>query len=75
MNSPAFATQPEHLINSATFHFARAAAYSLVNVYMIKMGVVFMITTSTVAIYTGIAPRWLAAFGYALSLLLRRTGK
>lgn len=65
-----FATQPEHLIDSATFHFARAAAHSLVNVYMIKMGVVFMITTSTVAIYTGIAPRWLAAFGYVLSLLL-----
>src|SRR5271166_3171817 len=66
----AFATQPEQLIDSATFHFARAAAHSLVNVCMIKMGVVFMITTSTVAIYTGIAPRWLAAFGYVLSLLL-----
>jgi hypothetical protein len=30
----------------------------------------FMITTSTVAIYTGIAPRWLAILGYGLSLLL-----
>jgi hypothetical protein len=65
-----FALQPEQLIGSATFHFARAAAYSLVNVYMIKMASVFMITTSTVAIYTGIAPRWLALLGYALSLLL-----
>src|SRR6478609_4799585 len=58
----AFATHPQELIGSATFHFARAAAYSLVNVYMIK--------TSTVAIYTGIAPRWLAILGFALALIL-----
>jgi hypothetical protein len=37
---------------------------------MIKMASVFMITTSTVALFTGITPRWLAIFGYALSLLL-----
>src|SRR6478609_7687460 len=66
----AFATHPQELIDSATFHFARAAAYSLVNVYMIKMASVFMITTSTVAIYTGIAPRWLAILGFALALIL-----
>lgn len=66
----AFAMQPEELIGSATFHFARAAAYSLVNVYMIKMASVFMITTSTVAIYTGIAPRWLSILGLALALIL-----
>ena len=29
-----------------------------------------MITTSTIAVYTGIAPRWLAFLGYALALLL-----
>jgi len=66
----AFAMQPEELMGSATFHFARAAAYSLVNVYMIKMASVFMITTSTVAIYTGIAPRWLAFLGFGLALIL-----
>jgi MFS family permease len=66
----AFATQPQELIGSSTFHFARAAAYSLVNVYMIKMASVFMITTSTVAIYTEIAPRWLAVLGFALALTL-----
>jgi hypothetical protein len=66
----AFAMQPEELIGSATFHFARAAAYGLVNIYMIKMASVFMITTSTVAIYTGIAPRWLAVFGFVLALIL-----
>jgi hypothetical protein len=66
----AFTMQPQELIGSSTFHFARAAAYSLVNVYMIKMASVFMITTSTVAIYTGIAPRWLAILGFALALIL-----
>jgi hypothetical protein len=66
----AFTLQPQELIGSATFHFARAAAYGMVNVYMVKMASVFMITTSTVAIYTGIAPRWLAVLGFALALLL-----
>jgi hypothetical protein len=66
----AFVMHPQELVGSATFHFARAAAYSLMNVYMIKMASVFMITTSTVAIYTGIAPRWLAVLGYVLALLL-----
>ena len=66
----AFAAKPEELIGSATFHFARAAVYATVNVYMVKMASVFMITTSTIALYTGIAPRWLAIFGYGLALLL-----
>jgi hypothetical protein len=66
----AFAARPEELIDSATFHFARAAAYSIVNIYMVKMAGVFMISTSTVAVYSGIAPRWLAILGYALSLVL-----
>jgi len=66
----AFAAQPEELINSATFHFARAATYNLVNIYMIKMAGVFMITVSTLAIYTGFASRWSAILGYVLALLL-----
>jgi len=66
----AFATQPEELVNSATFHFARATVYNLVNIYMIKMAAVFMITASTLSLATGFAPRWLAIFGYILALLL-----
>ena len=56
----AFVAAPKQLMNSATFHFARAVAYNIANIYMIKMAGVFMITTSTVAIYTGFSPRWLA---------------
>ena len=66
----AFETEPSRLINSATFTLARALAYNLVNIYMIKMAAVFMISTSTVAIYTRFAPRWVALTGYGLSLIL-----
>src|SRR6516162_1327155 len=65
-----FEAAPAQLINSATFHFARAAAYSVMNVYTVKMASVFMITTSTIAIYTGFAPRWLAILGYIFALML-----
>ena len=37
------------------------------NVYAIKMAGVFMISTSTVVIYTKIAPRWIAVLGYVLA--------
>ena len=66
----AFAAKPEELIGSATFHFARATVYATINVYMVKMASVFMITTSTIALYTRIAPRWFAILGYPLGLLL-----
>ncbi|HEY2534229.1 MAG TPA: hypothetical protein VGJ20_40980 [Xanthobacteraceae bacterium] len=66
----AFFAEPEQLINSATYHFARAVTYNILNVYMIKMAAVFMFTTSTFAIYTALVPRWLAILGYVLALLL-----
>jgi hypothetical protein len=66
----AFAVEPGQLIDSSTYYFARAAVYNIVNIYMTKMTGVFMITTSTMAIYTGFAPRWLAILGYALALLV-----
>ena len=65
-----FAARPEALVDSPIFHFARAASYSIANIYMVKMAAVFMISTSTVAIYTGIVPRWVALTGYALAAVL-----
>ena len=58
------------MINSSTFHFARAAVYNVMNIYAVKSAGVFMITTSTIAIYTGFTPRWLAILGYALAPVL-----
>ena len=66
----AFAKTPEALIGSASFQIARAAAYNLVNVYMVKMASVFMIATSTVARHTGIVPRWLTFTGFALAYVV-----
>ena len=62
--------EPNELIKSATFRFARATAYIITNIYAIKMAGVFMISTSTVVIYTEIAPRWIAFLGYFLACIL-----
>jgi len=66
----AFAAGPYDLTNSAAFYLARTLAYNVANIYMVKMAGVFMISTSTVVIYTDIAPRWVALLGFALALLL-----
>ena len=57
-------------LNSPVFKFGRAAAFLLMNVYAIKMAGVFMISTSTVLIYTRIAPRWTAILGYVFAVAL-----
>jgi hypothetical protein len=64
------AVEPNELTNSATFRFARVLAYIMMNVYAIKMAGVFMISMSTVVIYTGIASRWIAYLGYVLAVFL-----
>ena len=66
----ASSADPKEMINSATFHLARATGYIFMNVYAIKMAGVFMITTSTLVIYTKIAPRWIAILGYVLACVL-----
>ena len=37
---------------------------------MIKMAAVFIISTSTVAVYTGFSPRWIALLGYVLAAIV-----
>jgi hypothetical protein len=66
----AFHAAPEALIDSATFHFGRGLAYGLINIYLVKTAAVFMITTSTIALYTRLTPRWLAIGGYAVAVAL-----
>jgi len=63
-------SEANELIKSVTFRFARASTYIVMNVYAIKMAAVFMISMSTVVIYTGIAPRWIAFIGYLLAAIL-----
>jgi hypothetical protein len=65
-----FAADSQALTSAPTFHLARTLTYNLVNIYLIKMAAVFMVSTSTVITYTGIAPRWVAYLGFVLALLL-----
>jgi hypothetical protein len=62
------AAGPNDLTKSDTFRFARATAFILANVYASKMAAVFMFSTSTIVIYTGIAPRWIAYIGFQLAI-------
>lgn len=66
----AFHAAPEGVANSATFHFGRGLAYGMINIYVVKTACVFMITTSTIGMFTGLTPRWLALGGYAVAALL-----
>lgn len=71
----AYAAKPVGLLDSATFTFARAATFEIMNIYAIKMAAVFMISTSTLAIRTGFTQRWIAFLGYAFALLLLFSGR
>ena len=71
----AYSAKPEGLLASATFTFARAATYEIMNIYTVKMAAVFMISTSTLAIRTGFTPRWIALIGYAFALILLVSGR
>ena len=66
----AFTAAPDGLLSSPTFRFGRAVTYEIMNVYTMKMAGVFMISTSTIALRTGIFPRWMTFLGLALALFL-----
>jgi len=65
-----FAQDAADLSTSVAFHFTRTFAYNIVNIYMVKMAGVFLMSTSTVIIFTKIAPRWIALLGFGLAALL-----
>ena len=71
----AYTAKPAELLDSSTYTFARAATYEIMNLYAVKMAAVFMFTTSTLAIRTGIVARWLAFLGYASALFLLLSGR
>jgi hypothetical protein len=60
----AYTATPSALFGDSTFVFARAFAYDIMHIYAFKMAAVFMITTSTLAVHTGITARWIAVLGY-----------
>ena len=65
-----FGATPGMLIESGVYNFGRVVAYEFMNVYTMKMAGVFMISTCTLSLRTGIIPRWMAFLGLALALFL-----
>ncbi len=66
----AYGTTPALLIESGLYTFGRTVTYEIMNVYAMRMAGVFMISTSTLSLRTGIIPRWMALLGLALALFL-----
>ena len=65
-----YQSSPGGVPGSALYAFGRGTIYEIMNVYTIKMAGVFMTTTSTLAMRTGILPRWLTFLGLGLALVL-----
>jgi hypothetical protein len=68
-----YGSSPSSLISSGVYTFGRTLTYELMTVYTMKMAGVFMISTSTLSLRTGIFPRWMAYLGMLLALVLLLT--
>jgi hypothetical protein len=66
----AYGSSTATLFDASTLAFGRVLAYEILNVYAMKMAGVFMISTCTLSLRTGIFPRWMALLGVGLALLL-----
>jgi hypothetical protein len=64
---------PADFANTGAYGFGRAIMYVIANMYAMRMAGVFMISTSTLFVRTGVTPRWMAMMGYAFALILLLT--
>ncbi len=64
------ASGSENLLGPGAYALGRIQAFQALHTYAIKMAGVFMISTSTISLRTGIVPRWMAFLGFALALTL-----
>ena len=65
-----YGTTPGLLSESSVYTFGRTVTYEIMNVYSMRMAGVFMISTSTLSLRTGIIPRWMAYLGLLCALFL-----
>ncbi len=65
-----YTAAPNVTFDASTLNFARKFAYDIMHIYAFKMAAVFMITTSTLSIYTRVTARWIAVFGYASAAVI-----
>jgi hypothetical protein len=61
---------PEIRTQSGTYALARAQIDAAMNTYGLKMAGVFMFSTSTILVRTGIVRRWIPFLGFALAIAL-----
>ncbi len=48
----------------------QSIAAVILHMYAMRMAAVFTISTATIGLHTGLLPRWLVFFGYAIALIL-----
>ncbi|HRX01656.1 MAG: hypothetical protein KDI07_00615 [Anaerolineae bacterium] len=65
-----YGATPDALLKNGLYTFGRIITFEIMNVYAMKMAGVFMISTSTLALRTGILPRWMSFLGLALAVFL-----
>lgn len=63
-------SRPDIVMQTGTYALTRFQIYVAMNVYGIKMAGVFMFSTSTILLRTGIVRRWIAFLGFALAITL-----
>jgi hypothetical protein len=68
-----YGANPNMLISSGIYTFGRTLTYEIMTVYTMKMAGVFMLSTCTLSLRTGIIPRWMAYLGMVLALILLLT--
>ena len=65
-----YGSAPGTLTESGLYTFGRTVTYEMMNVYTMRMAGVFMISTCTLSLRTGIIPRWMAHLGLVLAVFL-----
>jgi len=58
------------IVSSGSWGLGQRVTQTVLNVYAIRMGAVFILSTTTIGVRTRIVPRWLAAGGYVAALVL-----
>jgi len=57
-------------LDPGNYNFARGFIQAVMRIYAFKMAAVFMVTTSTLALYIQFTPRWIALLGYPAAAFL-----
>ena len=59
-----------HVPTAVVWGRERRITFALLNVYAMRMAGVFIISTTTIGMRTGVVPRWLAIIGYVAAAVL-----